>query len=206
MKIFYSGASPYVRKCMAVAHHLNLADRIEKLPSKVHPVNRDRSVIEHNPLGKVPTLITDDGMALYDSRVVCEYLNDLGKGNLFPAAGKARWQALTDQSLADGLLDAALLLRYEVTARAENLRSKEWQDGQMDKLVTSLAGMERSFGEAGASPEGRTDIGTISIGCALGYLDFRFADFDWRKSHPKLAAWYAKFAELPAMKATVPQA
>ena len=206
MKIFYSAASPYVRKCMAVAHHLNLADRIEKLPSKAHPVDRDRSIIEHNPLGKVPTLVTDDGLALYDSRVICEYLDALGNGGLFPKEGRARWQALADQALADGLLDAALLLRYEVTARAETLRSKEWQGGQMDKIVTSLARAERAFGEAGASPEGRTDIGTITLGCALGYLDFRFADFDWRKDHPKLAAWYSKFAELPAMKATEPKA
>src|SRR5690606_38776840 len=114
MKIYFSPASPFVRKCMAVAHETGLVDRIEKLPSAANPVNRDRTVIASNPLGQVPTLITDDGQALYDSRVICEYLDDLGGGKLFPATGKARWQALADQALADGILGAALLARYEI--------------------------------------------------------------------------------------------
>ena len=109
MKLYHSQTSPYVRKCMFIAHHLGLADRIEKLPSAAHPVNRDQSIIPSNPLGKVPTMITDDGTVLFDSRVICEYLDHLGKGSFFPAAGAERWRVLTEQALADGILDAALL-------------------------------------------------------------------------------------------------
>lgn len=111
MKLFYSPTSPFVRKVMVVAHELGLADRLERLPSAAHPVNRDKSIISHNPLGQVPTLLTDDGQVLADSRVICEYLDDLAGGGLFPKAGAARWRALVDQTLGDGLLGAALLAR-----------------------------------------------------------------------------------------------
>jgi len=93
MKLFYSAASPYVRKCLVAAHELGLRERIELVPAAAHPVNRDRSVVAHNPLGKIPTLIPDEGAALYDSRVICEYLNAQGKGDLIPA-GPARWMAV----------------------------------------------------------------------------------------------------------------
>jgi hypothetical protein len=104
MKLFFSPTSPYVRKCLVVAHELGLAGRIEFVASNAHPVTRDQTIIAKNPLGKVPTLIADDGLVLYDSRVICEYLNDLAGGKVFPASGKARWEALTLQSLADGIL------------------------------------------------------------------------------------------------------
>ncbi len=200
MKIYYSQTSPYVRKCLVAAHHLGLLGRIEKLPSAAHPVNRDQSIIPHNPLGKVPTFIADDGTVLYDSRVVCEYLNDLAKGSLFPTTAAARWRALTDQALADGILDAALLVRYEVTVRDEGRRSPGWIDGQMDKIRTGLARFETTIG----TDVGRLDIGTIALACALGYLDFRFADLGWRKSNPNLARWYEAVAATPAMQATQP--
>src|SRR5512138_1772028 len=186
MKIYYSQTSPYVRKCLVVAHHLGLLGRIEKLPSAAHPVNRDQTIIRHNPLGKVPTFITDDGTVLYDSRVICEYLNDLAKGSLFPTTAPARWRALTDQALADGILDAALLARYELTVREEGARFQPWTDAQMDKIRTGLARFEETV-EVQAD---RLDIGTIALGCVLGYLDFRFADLDWRKANPKLSRWY----------------
>lgn len=202
MKMYHSPASPFVRKCMFIAHHLGLADRIEKLPSAAHPVNRDQSILPSNPLGQVPTLITDDGMALFDSRVVCEYLDQLGKGEFFPARGDARWRVLTEQSLADGILDAALLSRYEGAVRPESLRWSDWTAGQMDKIAVGLAQFEKTI-----DPQaGRIDIGTVTLGCALGYLDFRFAHLGWRGKYPRLAAWYETFAELPAMQATMPPA
>ena len=201
MKMYHSPASPFVRKCMVIAHHLGLVDRIEKLPSAAHPVNRDRTIIASNPLGKVPTLVTDDGLVLYDSRVVCEYFDFIGKGSFFPRDGEARWRVLTDQSLADGILDAALLARYEGSVRPDTLRWTEWTAGQMDKVWTGLAHFEKTV-DAKAQ---RLDIGTVALGCALGYLDFRFADIGWRSRFPNLAAWYAVFSASPAMQATLPK-
>src|SRR4051794_40691932 len=112
MKIYFSPASPYVRKVMVVAHELRLADRIERLPSAAGPVVRDATIRQHNPIGQVPTFFTDDGTVLYDSRVICEYLDDFGGGTFF-GSGPARWRNLTDAALGDGLLGAALLARYE---------------------------------------------------------------------------------------------
>lgn len=199
MKIFFSPASPFVRKCMVIAHELGLADRIEKLPSAAGPVQRDQTIIPANPLGQVPTFITDDGQVLFDSPVVCEYLNDLGGGSLFPT-DKTRWQVLTEQSMADGMLGAALLARYETALRPEALRWAGWVEGQLSKVRDGLALIEKNA----ASLDGRLDIGTITIGCALGYLDFRFPDLDWRASHPATAAWYEGFSQRPSMQATKP--
>jgi len=171
---------------------------ITLLPSNAHPVQRDREIIASNPLGKVPTFFTDDGQVLYDSRVICEYLNDLARGSLFPTSGRARWEALTLQSLGDGMLDAALLARYEDVARPEPLRWPDWRATQLDKLETSLAALEA----APQTMNGRVDIGSISVGCALWYLDLRFADIEWRSRYPQVADWYARFAQRPAMAAT----
>ena len=101
MKLMFSPFSPYVRKCLVIAHELGMDSRIQLLTAAANPINRDQTIITHNPLGKIPTFFTDDGEALYDSRVICEYLNDLGKGTLFPAAGPARWRGLKDEMPAD---------------------------------------------------------------------------------------------------------
>jgi glutathione S-transferase len=202
LKLFYSAASPYVRKVLVVAHELGLADRIERLPANAHPVNRDRTIVAHNPLGKVPTLLTDDGAALYDSRVIVDYLNALGRGDLIPHDASARVRVMVEQALADGMLDAAVLARYENAVRPEALRWKEWTDGQLDKIACGLAELESrvtGFGE-------RCDLGTIAFGCALGYLDFRFAAFAWRDRHPNAAAWFEWFGGRDSMVATRPSA
>lgn len=183
MKLHFSPTSPYVRKCMVVADELGLSDRITLLAANAHPVNRDASIIAHNPLGKVPTLVTDEGLALYDSRVICEYLNDLGGGHLFPASGNARWQAMTLQALGDGILDAALLVRYENMVRPEALRWADWTAGKLDAIHTSLRALN-------AHPEalaGDLHMGQITVACALMYLDFRFPELAWRQAYPALA-------------------
>jgi len=198
MKLFFSPTSPYVRKVLAVAHEVGLAGRIEKVACAANPVNRDASIIARNPLGQVPTLLTDDGTMLADSRVICEYLDDIGGGSLFPRSGAARYAALTCQSLADGVLAAALLLRYETFMRPQDLRWPEWIAGQWSKVFTTLDHVEA---EAGGY-DGRVDIGTIALACALSYLDFRTPDVDWRSARPRLAAWYAAFETRPAMAAT----
>ena len=202
MKIFYSAASPFVRKCLVAAHELGLRERIELVPGAAHPVNRDRAIVAHNPLGKVPTLIADDGTVLYDSRVICEYLNTIADGSLIPREKDERWSALVLQSLADGIMDAAVLARYETAVRPEALRWNDWTTGQLDKVGCALAEFEHraaGFGD-------RVDLGTIAFGCAMGYLDFRFAHLAWRDSHPNAAAWYERFAARPSMVATRPPA
>jgi glutathione S-transferase len=197
MKIFFSPTSPYVRKCLVTAHEVGLIDRIELLAGNAHPVQRDAQIIASNPLGKVPTLITDDGTVLYDSRVICEYLDDLAGARLFPRSGAARWSALTLQSLADGMLDAALLARYEQALRPEALRWSDWTVGQLDKVATSLAALEGRV----AQLHERVDIGTLSLACALGYLDLRFADLNWRQRYPNVASWAAPFLQRPSLQA-----
>ncbi len=198
MKLYFSPTSPYVRKCLVVAHELGLVGRIELLAGNAHPVNRDPTIVAANPLGKVPTLICDDGRVLYDSRVICEYLDDLGGGALFPRSGAARWQALTLQALADGMLDAALLARYEDVARPEALRWAEWRAGQLDKVATSMVALDA----APASFEARVDIGTLALACALGYLDLRFAELSWREHYPAVARWHAQFSQRASMQAS----
>ncbi|MCF4130209.1 glutathione S-transferase [Methylobacterium sp. SyP6R] len=197
MKIYFSPASPYVRKVMVVAHELGLADRIERLPSAAGPVQRDATIRQDNPLGQVPTFFTDDGTVLYDSRVICEYLDDLGGGRFF-GSGAERWRNLTDAALGDGLLGAALLARYEAVLRPEPLRWADWSRGQLEKVTDAVDRMEAT--DLGA----RLDIGTVTLGCGLGYLDFRFPELDWRIGRPRVAAWYADFAQRPSMTATAP--
>lgn len=198
MKILFSPTSPYVRKCLVTAHELGLDERLQRLPSNAHPVQRDAAIIASNPLGKVPTFFTDDGQVLFDSRVICEYLNDLAGGPLLPPPGPARWNTLTLQALGDGILDAALLARYEDVARPEELRWPAWRAAQLDKAETSLAHLEARP----ALLAGRTDLGRIAVGCALWYLDLRFADFDWRARFPGVTAWYAEFGARASMRQT----
>ncbi|BEP45316.1 glutathione S-transferase [Variovorax sp. V15] len=202
MKIFFSPASPFVRKCMVVAHELGVADRIEKLPSAAGPVKRDATIIPKNPLGQVPTFITDDGQVLFDSRVICEYLDAMQSGKLFPSGGKERWARLTELALADGMTGAALLARYENVLRPEELRWSDWTDGQLAKVRTGLEWLETAtpaFGD-------RVDIGTIAFGCALGYMDFRFPSVDWRAEAPNSAKWFKAFNQRASMQATLPTA
>lgn len=202
MKLFFSSASPFVRKVMACAIERGIGDLIEKLPAAAHPIKQDAAIKAHNPAGKVPTLIADDGTPIFDSRVICEYLDSIGTAPpLFPPAGPARWKALVLQSAADELLDAALLARYESAARPENLRWDDWHRGQVAKITGTLATLSASWLD---HLERELDIGTIAAGCALGYLDFRFPDIGWREGNERLAAWFAAFSERPAMKQTVP--
>jgi len=187
---------------MVCASMTGLADRIQWLDSAAHPIKRDARIAAHNPLAKVPTLILADGQALYDSRVICEYLADLGgNGTLFPGAGPARWRALTWQAMGDGLLDAALLARYERTARPEAKQWDDWRQAQLVKVDAALAEIEAA---ATAFKSTEPSIGEVAIGCALGYLDFRYPELDWRAAHPHAATWFAAFNALPAMQATLP--
>jgi glutathione S-transferase len=200
MKLRHAAASPFVRKVMVVAHEHGLADCVELVPTTVSPVQANESLAPENPLMKVPSLTTDDGQVLFDSPVICEYLDSLaGGGKLFPASGAARWNALRQQALGDGILDALILCRYETT-RPEDRRWAGWTDGQMKKAHQGLATAERE------DLSGPRTIGHVTLGCTLGYLDFRFPNDGWRQRHPRLAAWYREAEQLPSMQATKPPA
>lgn len=202
MKLRYAPTSPYVRKVMITAIETGLADRIEKVPSSVMPTKPNDEVARENPLVKIPALTTDDGMVLYDSPVICEYLDSLHDGpKLFPASGEKRWVALRQQALGDGILEAAILARYE-SIRPKEVQWADWIEAQLRKVRGALAALESEAENGGL--RGPLTIGVITIGCALGYLDFRFASEQWRQRSPGLARWYADFAERASMRQTVP--
>ena len=203
MKLRYSPTSPFVRKVMVVAIETGLESRLERLSTTVAPVTPNDDLAHQNPLMKLPTLITDDGQPLFDSRVICEYLDSLhGRPKVFPPSGMARWVALRQQALGDGILDAAVLNRYETVTRPKELRWTEWSAGQLRKIRNALAALDGKVGEGALG--GPLNIGQITVGCALGYLDFRYPDEGWRARHAGLAKWYAAFAERKSMQATVP--
>lgn len=207
MRLRYSPTSPFVRKVTVVAIETGLDPRLERVPTAVAPTKRNDEVARENPLVKIPALTTDDGLVIYDSAVICEYLDTLHDGaKLFPAAGKARWIALRQQALGDGVLDAAILGRYE-SLRPKEFLWQEWIDAQMRKVRGALSAleMECEAGELTAVAEtSRPHIGQVTIGCALGYLDFRYPSEVWRERHRRLAAWYEQFAERRAMRETIP--
>ena len=194
-----SPASPFARKVRIAASVLGLADKID-----VRPVNLDDasdSIRAQNPVGKIPTLVLEDGTAYYDSRVILEYLDHLaGGGRIIPREPKARFEALRLQALCDGILDACILLVYENRYRPEDKRVQSWVDRQNDKAARGLAALEASPPPLNATP----NVGQITLACVLGYRDLRFGD-TWRKDHPRLHAWHDKFAaQVPAFAATKP--
>jgi glutathione S-transferase len=200
MILRYSGASPYARKVRIVAHERGLSDRIRGITSNPWAAPEELKAL--NPLGKVPTLETDTGFVLYDSPVICEYLDGLPGGpRLIPSEGEARWTALRTQALADGVMDAAILWRVETTQRKEHGPTPGWVERQQGAIVRSLDGWERDAGAFAGPPT----IGPIAVACAIGYLDFRFGFLNWRNGRPKLAQWYEEFAKRPSMVATAPK-
>ena len=188
MHLHSSPASPYTRKVKIAASILGLTDRIEELPTDTG--DPESPLRRHNPLGKIPTLILDDGSALFDSRVIVEYLDHIaGGGKLLSLDMPARLDALRLQALADGICDAALLIVYEARYRSEAERSSSWIDMQHGKIDRSLAALETSIVPYGAD---QPTAGDIALACALGYLDLRLGGV-WRKTHPKLVAWLDAF-------------
>jgi glutathione S-transferase len=194
-------ASPFARKVRILAREAGLAARIEEIETAVSPAAPNAELARENPLVKIPALVTDQGETLYDSRVICEYLDTLHAGRrLIPESGPARFAALRRQALADGILDAAVLCRYELALRPEALRWPQWIEGQKHKIFGGLAALEAEtphWGEEFA-------IGQIGAACVLGYLDFRFADWAWRARYPLLAEWFARVAQRPSVAQTAP--
>jgi glutathione S-transferase len=199
MKLHWSPRSPFVRKVMIVAHERGLVDRITCVrtvaaTSKPHP-----ELMKDNPLSKIPTLVLDDGTVLYDSPVICEYLDGLdGAPELFPRAGEARLTALRWQALGDGFLDMMVL------ARDERMRASPSDQHIASTAVRKAAVLDSLEREAEALTRTPFSIGHVAIGCALSYLDFRFGDEDWRKDRPHIANWHAAFSARPSVRATLP--
>jgi glutathione S-transferase len=198
MKLMWSSRSPFVRKVMVAAHEVGVAGRIATERVVVAADKPNAQVMALNPLSKIPTLVLDDGTALYDSRVICEYLDALHDGpRLFPADPAARWRALRRQALGDGVMEVNVLRVTELR------RPKEAQsEGHLAAIRLKTASVLDRLEADGLVPAGQPDIGQITVGCALAHLDFRFAADAWRTGRPKLAAWYGAFAERPSMRAT----
>jgi glutathione S-transferase len=194
-----SPSSPFVRKVTLSAVLLGLVDRIESVNADTSDPNDP--LVTDNPLGKIPVLVLDNGRPLYDSRVICEYLDTMaGGGVLFPA-GEARWEALRLQALADGIIEAILLQILERRFRPKDKWHQPWMDRQQEKAARSLALLEA----APPALAGRPHIGHVTLACALGYIEFRQGS-GWRAAHPKLTAWLEAFAAaVPAYTATIPQ-
>ncbi len=202
MQINVNAASPFARKVRIVVREAGLADQVREIETAVSPVAPNADLAGANPLVKIPTLLLDDGRALYDSRVICEYLDSLAGHRLFPQSGMARWQSLCMQSLCDGILDAAVLTRYELAIRPQALRWQDWVDGQRAKINGGLATLEKAEPNFG----GNFGIGEIGAACVLGYLDFRFPDIEWRATHPRLKAWFATVSTRDSVRETAPRA
>lgn len=186
---------------MIVLHETGQADQVETIRAVASMAKVNPEIVQHNPLGKIPVLLTAGQGAIYDSAVICEYLDGLHSGRrLFPADPVERMVALRLQALGDGLLDVLLLLRNEA-GRPDGIPSPTYLAGFEQKIAAALATLENAAPALGKSAFG---IGHIAIGCALGYLDFRFSDRDWRSLHPALARWHASFEARPSAAVTRP--
>jgi glutathione S-transferase len=198
LELIYSSLSPFVRKVLVVAHELGVNDRIRRTTINVR--DEPEKIAPLNPLGKIPVLITDSGEALYDSPVICEYLDaEFGGHRLLPANGARRWAIMTQAAMADGLLDAALLVRHERLRPAAN-QSADWIEWQLRKVNAALDRLEQEapgFGD-------QLDIGLIAVGCTVGYIPVRLEDYAGLVRWPRLKGWYDRELRRPSFQSTSP--
>jgi glutathione S-transferase len=202
MRLYHSPTSPYVRKVMIVLHETGLADRVTLVNGGGSPIAPNAATAAANPLGKVPCLERDDGPAVFDSRVICRHLDTLHDGPRLYPAGHALTSTLTLEALADGVLDAAILMLYENRLRPEDKRFDPWLEGQKAKILRALDAVEALWI---AHLEGPMDAAAIAVAATLGYLDFRFGALNWRDGRPKLAAWFEGWTVRPSFIATTPK-
>lgn len=199
MKLVYSPPSPFVRKVTTLIHHAGLDDRIELVNVKTTALSVAEEARAANPLGKIPVMILDDGKALFDSRVITRFLDDLAGSYLYPQ--ECIYDILTLEALADGIMESAVSITYETKLRPENEQSPSWMEAQWSKVSHALKALEN--GEF-KSMEGNLNMGQIAVACSLGYLDFRHYARQWRNGHSNLASWNEKIMELPALIKTIP--
>lgn len=197
MKLFYSPASPYVRKVHLVLLETGQADAVELLPVTTTVIATDPALAASNPLGKIPALARQDGPTLYDSRVICEFLDDRAGSGLYEGG----WDTKVLEATADGIMDAAVSMAYEKRLRPEEKQWEGWLDGQRGKILRACAAIEARWMPVLNGP---LTIGHLGLAAALGYLDFRHPDMGWRDGNPQLAAWMATFESRPSFQATRP--
>jgi glutathione S-transferase len=202
VRLYHAPTSPFARKVRVTLIETGQAEQVTLSAVAGTPMDPGTMPLAQNPLGKIPVLERDGAPSLYDSRVICRFLDAQAGGRLYPD-GERGWQALTLEAMADGILDAAVLMVYEGRVRAPEHQLPEWVEGQWAKVTRALDTIEARWMAHLAGP---LDCGQIALGCALGYLDFRHGARDWRKGRTALAAWEARFAERPAMVATRPPA
>jgi glutathione S-transferase len=200
LRLHHSPNSPYVRKVMVLLHEAGRTAEVALVPAAGSPVDPGTMPVALNPLGKIPCLERPDGPALFDSRVICRYLDALFSAGLYPA-GARLWDTLVLEALGDGIMDAGVLMRYEATQRPEPARSDAWVAAQWSKVARALDAVE---GRWIAYLAGPFDMGHAAMACALGYLDVRHGGRDWRAGRPALAAWAARAMARDSLKATVP--
>ncbi|QUJ76056.1 glutathione S-transferase [Sulfitobacter albidus] len=202
MKLYYAPTSPYVRKVMILLEETGQRDAVELVNTATTPIAADAGLLAKNPLAKVPALERPDGPTLYDSRVITAYLDDRAGGRLYPQ-GARRWDTLTLEATADGILDAALLMTYETRLRPEDKRMPEWVEGQWDKIARGAAALNTRWM---SHLQGPLDMGQIAVGCALAYVDFRHGERDWRSGNDGLSGWFRDFESREWMQSTTPPA
>jgi glutathione S-transferase len=198
VQLYHAAASPFARKVRVLVREKGLLDRVEEIT--VNPLADPAELHFVNPLGKVPALVLSDGLALFDSPVICEYLDTIsGSPRFLPKEGERRWAVLRTQALADGIMDSGVAMIYE-SRRPESQRSPDWQQRRQESILRSI----RQLDDDPALLAGPVNLGSIAVACALGYLDFRLPELDWRQQHPHVANAYASLCELPGMRATLP--
>lgn len=200
MRLYYSPTSPYVRKVMVLLHEAGKLDEVELITASGTPLEPAAGLNAANPLTKVPALDRDDGPTIYDSRVVCAYLDDHFGSGFYPA-GARRWDTLTLEATGDGITDAALLMTYEARLRPEDKRFPEWVEGQWSKIARACSAVNERWMSHLSGP---LDMGQIALACGLAYVDFRHGARNWREGNDALAAWFETFSARPSMAATVP--
>jgi len=207
MKLLTASPSPFGRKVKVVAIEKGLMDQIEIVMLATTPSAPNDQLARENPLIKIPTLLPDGGRPIPDSFVICDYLDSLhGGARVIPPSGPRRWEVLTVHTVGHGICEAGVLCRYESVLRPEERRWPDWLAGQMRKIDGGLDWLESNIAAIGNAAAADIDIGQVAVGCGLGYLDFRFADRDWRAAHPRLSGWYGELSQRPSMQRTVPTA
>jgi len=200
MQLLVSPASPFVRKVRVLIREADLMDTVQEVNVATSPLNSAPEVVAANPMGKIPALIRDDGPAIYDSRVITRFLDDLAGANLYPAS--RIWEALTLEATADAIMDAAVSMAYEARLRPAEEQSENWIEAQWAKAARGIAAVNTRWMSHLTGP---LNIGQIGMACALSYIDLRHDARGWRNGHEALAKWHAEFCARDSMVATKPQ-